>query len=83
MIKKQGSEKKSYFGIPVWANDGTWDASSEEAPPSCPRKREMSKYLWLQMISMLQSIQCDDGLWMGSITVIAKRFDMTCSTAYQ
>ena len=32
----------------------------------------MSKYLWLQMISMLQSMQCDDGLQWGLITIIAK-----------
>ena len=55
------------------------DASDEEAPPPCPRKREMLKYPWLQMILMLQSMQCDDGLWRGSITIIAKRFDMACS----
>ena len=41
------------------------DASDEGAPPPCLRKREMLKYLWLQMISMLQSMQCNDGLWRG------------------
>ena len=43
----------------------------------------MSKYLWLQMISMLQSMQCDDGLQRGSITIVTKRFDMACSTVYR
>ena len=38
------------------------DAYDEEAPPPCPRKREMLKYSQVQMISMLQSMQCDDGL---------------------
>ena len=43
----------------------------------------MLKYLQLQMISMLQSMQCDDSLQRGSITIIAKRFDMAYSTVYQ
>ena len=59
------------------------DAYDEEAPPPCPRKREMLKYSQLQMISMLQSMQCDDGLWRGSITIVTKRFDVACSTVYR
>ena len=59
------------------------DASAEEAPPPCPRKREVLKYSWLQMILILQSMQCDDGLQRGSITIVVKTFDMTCSTVYQ
>ena len=43
----------------------------------------MSKYSRLQMILMLQSMQCDDSLQRGSITIITKRFDMACSTVYQ
>ena len=35
------------------------------------------------MTSMLQSMQCDDGLWRGLISIVAKRFDMACSTVYQ
>ena len=31
------------------------DASDGEAPPPCPRKRDMLKYSWLQMISMLKA----------------------------
>ena len=34
----------------------------------------MLKYSWLQMILMLQSMQFDGSLWMGLITIIAKRF---------
>ena len=59
------------------------DASDEEATPPCPRNRQMSKYLQLQMISMLQSMQCSSGLWRGSITIISKRFNMAHSTVYQ
>ena len=49
------------------------DASNEEAPPPSPRNREMLKYLQLQMILILQSMQCDGSLWRGLITIIAKR----------
>ena len=62
MIKKRGSEKRSYFGVPIEQTMECEDASDEEAPPPCPRKREMLKYSWLQMISMLQSMQCNDSL---------------------
>ena len=41
------------------------------------------KYSWLQMISMLQSMQCNNSLWRGLITIIAKRFDMAHSTVYR
>ena len=41
------------------------DASDEEAPPPCPRKREMLKSLHLQKISILQSMQGDGSLWRG------------------
>ena len=58
------------------------DASDKEAPPPSPRKREMSKYLHLQLISMLQSMQGDGSLQRGSITIVAKRFDMACSIVY-
>ena len=43
----------------------------------------MLKYLQLQMISMLQSIQCDGTLWRRVFTIIAKSFDMAHSTVYQ
>ena len=43
----------------------------------------MLKYSQLQMISMLQSMQCDDGMWRGLITIIGKRFNVACSTVYQ
>ena len=43
----------------------------------------MSKYLQLQMISMLQTIQCENGLQRGSITIVNKRFDVARSTSYR
>ena len=41
------------------------DASDNKAPPPSPRKREMSKHSWLQMISMLQGMEEDHGLQQG------------------
>ena len=38
------------------------DASDKEAPPPNPKKREMMKSTQLQMISMLQAMDTDDGL---------------------
>ena len=43
----------------------------------------MSKYLQVQMISMLQRMQCNDGLQRGSMTIVARRFNMAHSTVYQ
>ena len=43
----------------------------------------MLKYLQLQMISMLQRMQCNDGLQRGLITIVTKRFDTAHSTLYQ
>ena len=56
------------------------DASDEEAPPLMPKKREMSKHAQLQMISLLQAMDKDGLLEQGSVTTIAKRFSMACST---
>ena len=81
MIKKRGLEKG--HTLVYWFEQTMELGDDEEAPPPCPRKREMSKYLQLQMILMLQSMQCDDSLWKGLITIIAKRFDMAYSTVYQ
>ena len=42
----------------------------------------MSKYLNLEVISMLQNMQGDSSLWRGLITIVAKRCDVACSTVY-
>ena len=38
------------------------DASDKETPPHNPKKREMLKHAQLQMISMLQGMETDNGL---------------------
>ena len=59
------------------------DASNEEAPLPNPKKRELMKSAQLQMISMLQGMDTDDGLKQGSITTITQRFDMAHSIIYR
>ena len=56
------------------------DASNEEAPLPNPKKRELMKSAQLQMISMLQGMDTDNGLKQGSITTIAK--SLTWHTAW-
>ena len=79
MIKRDVREK-----VILWHTDLSeqWNLGmppTRRLPP-CPRNQDMLKYSWLQMISMLQSMQCDSGLWRGSITIISNRFDMAHST---
>ena len=52
-------------------------------PHHAQGRERCQNILHLQMISMLQSMQGDDSLWRGSITIIATRFDVACSTVYQ
>ena len=59
------------------------DASNEDAPPPNPKKREMMKHAQLQMISMLQVMDTDNGLKQGLISTIAKRFDVAHSMVYR
>ena len=82
MIKRRGLKKGHTLAYWFESMMELGDASDKEAPPPCPRKREMSKYLCLQMISMLQSMQGGTGLQRGSITIVTKRFDMAHSTVY-
>ena len=82
-IKRKGLEKGHTLAYWFEQTMELGDAVDNEAPPPCPRKREMLKYSHLQMIAMLQSMQGDDGLQKGSITIIPKRFDVAHSTLYQ
>ena len=82
MIKRRGLEKCHTLAYWFEQTMELGDASDKDAPPPCPRKREMSKYLHLQMISMLQSMQDNGSLQRGSITIVTKRFNMAHSTVY-
>ena len=52
------------------------DTSNEEASPPQPKKREMSKNWRIQMVSMLQMLQTEDGMRRGAFTIVAECFGM-------
>ena len=42
------------------------DTSDEEASPQRPKNREMTKSQWIQMVTMLQTLEMDNGMRSGS-----------------
>ena len=58
------------------------DTSDEEASPQRPKKREMLKSQWIQMVTMLQTLETDDGMRSGSFAMVAKCFGVARSTVY-
>ena len=50
------------------------DTCDKETSPPQARKREMSKSQWIQMVSMLQMLETDDGMRRGAFTIVAKSF---------
>ena len=59
------------------------DTSDEEASPQCPKKREMSKSQRIQMVTMLQTLETDDGMRSGSFAMVAECFGMARSAVYR
>ena len=59
------------------------DTSDEEASPQHPKKREMSKSQQIQMVTMLQTLQTDNGVRSGSFTMVTKCFGMARSTVHR
>ena len=59
------------------------DTSDEEASPQRPKKREMSKSQWIQMVTMLQTLQTDNGMRSGAFTMVAECFGMAHSTVHR
>ena len=58
------------------------DTSDEEASPQHPKKREMSKSQQIQMVTMLQTLQMDDGMRSGSFTMVAECFGVARSMVH-
>ena len=58
------------------------DTSEEEASPPQPKKREMSKNQRIQMASMLQTLQMENGMRRGAFTIVTECFGMACSTVH-
>ena len=59
------------------------DTSNEEAPPSNPRKKDLSRNEWLEAISVLVMMAMEDGLQQVLVMDIPKRFNMSCSMIYR
>ena len=58
------------------------DTSNEEASPPQARKREMSKSWQIQMVSMLQMLEMDNGMRRGAFTIVTKSFSMANSMVH-
>ena len=58
------------------------DTCDKEASPPQPKKREMSKNQRIQMVSMLQMLQRENGMRRGAFTIVAKCFGMARSTVH-
>ena len=59
------------------------DTSNEEASPQRPKKREMSKSQWIQMVTMLQMLQTDNGMGSGAFTMVAECFGVARSMVHR
>ena len=59
------------------------DTSNEEASPPQARKREMLKSQQIQMVSMLQMLEMDNGMRRGAFTIVTKSFGMASSTVHR
>ena len=82
MVEGRSEKTGSKFGMPVPVNHGIWDASDEEAPPSNPTRKDLTRNMWLEAISMLVAMRMEDGLRQGALMATAKRFGMAHSTSY-
>ena len=58
------------------------DTSEEEASPPQPKKREMSKNQRIQMVSMPQTLQMENGMRRGAFTIVAECFSVACSMVH-
>ena len=58
------------------------DTSEEEASPPQPKKREMSKNQRIEMVSMLQTLQMENGMRRGAFTIVSKCFGMARSMVH-
>ena len=58
------------------------DTSNEEASPPQLKKREMLKNQRIQMVSMLQTLQTENGMRRGAFTIVAECFGMACSMVH-
>ena len=58
------------------------DTSDEEASPPQLKKREMLKNQQIQMVSMLQTLQTENGMRRGAFTIVAECFGVARLTVH-
>ena len=58
------------------------DNSSLEVSPQRPKKREMSKSQWIQMVSMRQMLQTDNSMRRGAFPMVAECFGVARSMVH-
>ena len=58
-------------------------ASDEEAPPTNPKKKDLTKNEHLEAVSMLVMMATEDHLKRGSVMAVTRRLNMACSTIYR
>ena len=58
------------------------DTSDKEASPPQARKTEMLKSWQIQMVSMLQTLETEDGMRRRAFAIVAKCFGMASSTVH-
>ena len=59
------------------------DTSDKEASPQRPKKREMTNSQRIQMVTMLQTLQTDNGIRSGAFTMVAECFGMAHSMVHR
>ena len=82
-IKRRSRKKGHFLSYRFERYMEFGDASDEEAPPEHPNKKDLTKSLRMQIVSMLQGMENDGSLPRGSITAIAKRFDVARCTVHR
>ena len=82
-IKRRGQKKGHCLSYQFERYMEFGDASDEEALPAHPNKKDLTKSLRMQIVSMLQGMENDGSLPRGSVTTIAKRFIVACCTVHR
>ena len=82
-IKRRGRKKGHCLSYRFERYMEFGDASVEEALPAHPNKKDLTKSLRMQIVSMLQGMENDGSLPRGSVTAIAKRFGVACCTVHR
>ena len=62
MVKRRGEKKGPSLAYKFQQTKESGDASDEEAPPSNPKRKDLTRNEWLKAISMLVAMKTEDSL---------------------